>query len=505
MGKPTGFKEIPRQLPHRRPVELRLLDWNEVYQDFPKQQIRDQGARCMDCGIPFCHNGCPLGNIIPEWNDLVYKDRWLDALDMLYKTNNFPEFTGRVCPAPCEEACVLNINDRPVTIKLLEQSIIDYAFKKADEGDEAFKEAVNPHKPEKRTGKKVAVIGSGPAGLGCAAQLNKAGHLVTVFERADRVGGLLMYGIPNFKLEKQVVQRRVKLMEDAGITFKTNANVGVNVNIEDLRKEFDAITLCGGATQARDLNVPGRELKGICPAMTYLPLANKVCLGDECPPDFISAEGKHVVILGGGDTGADCLGTAQRQGAKSIKQFELLPRPPEARSDDAVKAGNLQPWPYWPMIFRTSSAHEESAKVHGTDVRDFSINTKKFTGDEDGNVRKLHGVRLEWAKDATGRFQMKEVPGSEFEIDCDLCLLAMGFVGPEKPGAIEQLGLALDPRGNVKVDENYMSSVPGVFAAGDMRRGQSLVVWAISEGRQAARGIDEFLMGRTELPYMKLF
>src|SRR3712207_4739012 len=428
MGKPTGFKEIPRQLPHRRPVELRLLDWNEVYQDFPKQQIRDQGARCMDCGIPFCHNGCPLGNIIPEWNDLVYKDRWLDALDMLYKTNNFPEFTGRVCPAPCEEACTLNINDKPVTIKLVEQSIIDYAFKRADERDEAFRKAVNPHKPEKHTGKKVSVIGSGPAGLGCAAQLNKAGHLVTVFERSDRVGGLLMYGIPNFKLEKHVVLRRIKLMEEAGITFKTNANVGFNVNVEDLRREFDAIVLCGGATQARDLNVPGRELKGIYPAMAYLPLANKRCLGDDCPPgDFISAEGKHVVILGGGDTGADCLGTAQRQGAKSIKQFELLPRPPESRSDEAVKAGNLQPWPYWPMIFRTSSAHEEAAKVFGGDIRDFSINTKSFSGDADGNVKKLHGVRLEWNKDAAGRWQMKEIPGSEFELDCDLCLLAMGF------------------------------------------------------------------------------
>ena len=496
MGKPTGFKEIPRQLPHRRPVELRLLDWKEVYTDFPDQQLRDQGARCMDCWIPFCHNGCPLGNIIPEWNDLVYKDRWKDALDMLFKTNNFPEFTGRVCPAPCEEACVLSINEKPVTIKLIEQSIIDYAFKEG---------WVKPEIPETRTGKKVAVIGSGPAGLGCAAQLNKAGHHVTVFERADRVGGLLMYGIPNFKLEKHVVERRVKLMEASGITFKTNANVGINVSVDDLRKEFDAIVLCGGATQARELNVPGRELKGIYPAMTYLPMANKVCLGDDCPPDFISAEGKHVIILGGGDTGADCLGTAQRQGAKSIKQFELLPRPPEARSEEAVAAGNLQPWPYWPMIYRTSSAHEESATVFGADVRDFSINTKKFTGNEAGEVKKLHGVRLEWTKDDAGRWQMKEIPGSEFELDCDLCLLAMGFTGPEKPGAIQQLGLELDPRGNVKVDESYMSSVPGVFAAGDMRRGQSLVVWAISEGRCAAAGVDQFLMGSTDLPKLKLF
>ncbi len=495
MGKPTGFKEIPRKLPHRRPVELRLLDWNEVYQDFPKQQLRDQGARCMDCGIPFCHNGCPLGNIIPEWNDLVYRDRWQDALDMLFKTNNFPEFTGRVCPAPCEESCTLNINEKPVTIKLIEQSIIDHAFAEG---------WVKPEPPEMRTGKKVAVVGSGPAGLGAAAQLNKAGHCVTVFERSDRIGGLLMYGIPNFKLEKHVVERRVKLMQAEGITFEVNANIGFNVKVEDLRKKFDAIVLCGGATQARELNVPGRDLKGIYPAMTYLPMANKMCFGDDCPDDYIDAKSKHVVILGGGDTGADCLGTAQRQGAKSIKQFELLPRPPEARSEDAVKAGNLQPWPYWPMIFRTSSAHEEAASVFGNDVRDFSINTSKFTGDN-GVVKKLHGVRLEWNKDPAGRWQMKELAGSAFELDCDLCLLAMGFVSPEHPGPIQQLGLALDPRGNVKVDESYMSSVPGVFAAGDVRRGQSLIVWAISEGRQAARGVDQFLMGGSELPYMKLF
>src|SRR5919107_1827220 len=383
MGNPVGFKQIPRQLPHRRPVELRLLDWNEVYQPGTHDLLRDQGARCMDCGIPFCHNGCPLGNIIPEWNDLVYKDRWLDALDMLYKTNNFPEFTGRVCPAPCEEACTLNINDRPVTIKLLEQSIIDYAFKKADEGDEAFKDAVNPHKPERRTGKKVAVIGSGPAGLGCAAQLNKAGHLVTVFERADRIGGLLFYGIPNFKLEKRVVERRVELMEAEGVTFKTNANVGFDVKVEDLRRDFDAIVLCGGATAARELNVPGRELKGIYKAMEYLPLANKQCLGDQCPPEeFIDAKGKHVIILGGGDTGADCLGTALRQGCKSVKQFELLPRPPEQRSEADLREGKIQPWPYWPMVYRSSSAHEEAVKFAGQDIRDFSINTKRFSGDE---------------------------------------------------------------------------------------------------------------------------
>ena len=489
MGKPTGFKEIDRQTPQRRPIELRILDWEEVYHDFPEDKLRAQGARCMDCGIPFCHNGCPLGNIIPEWNDLVYRNRWRDALEMLLKTNNFPEFTGRVCPAPCEEACVLGINEKPVTIKLVEQNIIDRAFAEG---------WVTPQPPEKRTGKKVAVVGSGPAGLAAAAQLNKAGHLVTVFERDDRPGGLLMYGIPNFKLEKKVVERRVRLMEAEGITFSVNANVGQTVKIEDLRRDFDAIVLCSGATEARDLKVPGRELKGIHRAMEYLPLQNKRNLGDHIPGEqFIDAKDKHVIILGGGDTGADCLGTAQRQGAKSIKQFELLPRPPEARTPE-------MPWPYWPMIFRTSSAHEEAAWSYGGDVRDFSINTKRFSG-ENGVVKKLHAVRLEWSKGPDGRFAMKETPGSDFELDCDLCLLALGFVHPEHPGPIQQLGLKLDNRGNVLVDENYMTSVPGVFSAGDMRRGQSLIVWAISEGRCAAHGVDKYLMGRSELPYLKLF
>ncbi len=489
MGKPTGFKEITRELPKRRPIELRILDWEEVYHDFPEDKLRAQGARCMDCGIPFCNNGCPLGNIIPEWNDLVYKNRWHDALAMLFKTNNFPEFTGRVCPAPCEEACVLGINEKPVTIKLIEQNIIDRAFAEG---------WVKPHPPEKRTGKKVAVVGSGPAGLAAAAQLNKAGHLVTVFERADRIGGLLMYGIPNFKLEKKVVERRVKLMEEEGITFKTNSNVGQDIKIEDLRRDFDAIVLCGGATEARDLKVPGRELNGIFKAMDYLPLQNKRNLGDTIADhEFISAKDKNVIILGGGDTGADCLGTAQRQGAKSIKQFELLPRPPEARNDD-------MPWPNWPMIYRTSSAHEEAAFGYGGDVRDFSINTKSFSG-ENGVVNKLHAVRLEWNKGADGRYAMKEVPGSEFTLDCDLCLLALGFIHPEHPGPIQQLGLKLDPRGNVIVDDNYMTSLPGVFSAGDMRRGQSLIVWAISEGRCAAHGVDQYLMGRSQLPYLKLF
>jgi glutamate synthase (NADPH/NADH) small chain len=501
MGKPTGFKELPRKMPSRRPVGLRVLDWNEIYVPFGdmkkhEQELRDQGARCMDCGIPFCQGptGCPLGNIIPEWNDLVYKNRWREALDMLFKTNNFPEFTGRICPAPCEEACVLGINARPVTIKLIEQNIIDRAF---EEG------WVTPQLPEKRTGRKVAVVGSGPAGLGAAAQLNKAGHWVTVFERADRIGGLLIYGIPNFKLEKSVVDRRVKLMEAEGIKFVTNANVGFDPKIEDLQRDFDAIILCNGATRARDLNVPGRELAGIHFAMDYLPQQNKLNMGDKLPA-HIDAKGKNVIILGGGDTGADCLGTALRQKCASVKQFELLDKPPATRAEDA--AGDVAPWPNWPMIFRTSSAHEEAIEFGGgRDCRDFAINTKSFSG-ENGVVKKIHCVRLEWVKDpATGRKSMKEIAGSEFELECDLCLLAMGFTGPEKEGAIAQLGLNLDGRGNVVVDQNYATNVPGVYAAGDIRRGQSLVVWAISEGRQAARGVDTMLMGRSDLPGMKLF
>jgi glutamate synthase (NADPH/NADH) small chain len=490
MGKPTGFKEISRELPKRRPVELRILDWNEIYLDFADDKLQKQGARCMDCGIPFCHQGCPLGNIIPDWNDLIYRKRWREAIEVLFKTNNFPEFTGRVCPAPCEEACVLGINEKPVTIKLIEQNIIDHAFKEG---------WVAPQPPAKRTGKKVAVVGSGPAGLAAAAQLNRAGHWVTVFERADRAGGLLMYGIPNFKLEKSVVERRLHLMEAEGIKFLCNANVGVNIKVDELRKEFDAIVLCGGSTKARDLPVPGRELKGIHLAMDYLPLQNKRNLGDAIPDEsFISAKDKHVIILGGGDTGADCLGTAQRQGAKSIRQFELMPRPPEARVKD-------MPWPNWPMIYRVSSAHEEAAAAFGGDVRDFAINTKAFSG-ENGVVKKLHGIRLEWEMQGSRPVKMKEIPGSEFELDCDLCFLALGFIHPETTGPIEQLGLEKDPRGNVKVAENYMTNIPGVFAAGDIRRGQSLVVWAISEGRQAARGVDQYLMGASDLgPAMKLF
>ncbi len=487
MGKPTGFKEIARETPTRKPVTLRILDWNEIYQPFPADKLQQQGARCMDCGIPFCHTGCPLGNIIPDFNDLVYRNRWRDAYEVLARTNNFPEFTGRVCPAPCEEACVLGINEKPVTIKNIEQYIIERAF---DEG------WVQPQPPPRRTGKSVAVIGSGPSGLGCAAQLNKAGHSVTVFERADRIGGLLMYGIPNFKLEKRIVERRVDIMKREGIKFLTNANVGFNYPIDDLRRDFDALVLCGGATNPRDLAVPGRELNGIHFAMDYLPQQNKQNHGDAIP-DAITARDKHVIILGGGDTGADCLGTAERQGCRSVKQFELLPRPPEERTID-------MPWPHWPMIYRTSSAHEEAIELFGGEVRDFAINTKFFSG-ADGKVTRLHGIRLEWEMQNSRPTKMKEVPGSEFELDCDLCLLALGFLCPDPNGPINQMGLEKDARGNVKVDSNYMTNTPGIFSAGDMRRGQSLVVWAISEGRQAARAVDAFLMGRSDLPELKLF
>ncbi|MBI1813859.1 MAG: glutamate synthase subunit beta [Deltaproteobacteria bacterium] len=478
MGKITGFLEIERELPARRPVPERLHDWRELEGKLPEDKLQAQGARCMDCGIPFCHKGCPLGNIIPDWNDLVYRGRWKTAIDRLHSTNNFPEFTGRVCPAPCEEACVLNINNDPVTIKQIEKQIIDHAWKE---------NWIVPQVPPHRTGKTVAVVGSGPAGLACAQQLARAGHLVTLFERADRIGGLLRYGIPDFKMEKHLIDRRMQQMAAEGVTFRPSTNVGVDYPVERLRKEFDAIALCGGATHPRDLPVPGRELKGIHFAMEFLPQQNKVVAGDTIAKQ-IMATGKRVIILGGGDTGSDCLGTSNRQGATSVHQFELLPQPPETRTN------GVAPWPYWPMILRTSSSHEEGV------VRDFSINTKYFSGDEHGNVKQLHGVRLEWVKDDSGRMTMKEIPGSEFAIDCELVLLALGFLGPEKPGLLSDLGVTLDERGNVKVDKTYMSSVPGVFASGDMRRGQSLVVWAIWEGRECARGVDAYLMGATDLP-----
>ena len=476
VAKVTGFLEFGRETPTRRPVPERVSDWLEVYEDFPVEKLKAQAARCMDCGIPFCHQGCPLGNIIPDWNDLVYRNQWRDAIDRLHATNNFPEFTGRLCPAPCEAACVLGINSDPVTIKQVELSIIERAW------DEDW---IVPEVATIATGKAVAVIGSGPAGLACAQQLARAGHAVTLFERDDRIGGLLRYGIPDFKMQKEFIDRRLTQMAAEGVVFKPGVNVGVDIDIREMQVQFDAICLAGGATNPRNLDVPGRELDGIHLAMEYLPLQNKRNAGDEIPDaDFISAEGKRVVILGGGDTGADCLGTAIRQGARAVLQYELLPRPPASRPDET-------PWPTWPNIYRVSSAHEEGG------LRDYSILTKSLSG-EDGKLRKLHGVRVEFVSEE-GRQVMREIPGTEFEEDCELLLLAMGFLGPERPGMLEQLGCELTDRGNVKADENKMTSVPGVFTAGDMTRGQSLIVWAIAEGRIAARGIDQYLMGETAL------
>jgi glutamate synthase (NADPH/NADH) small chain len=478
MGKPTGFIEIQRKKHPTRTVGERVHDWHEVYLPYPEESLREQAARCMDCGIPFCHNGCPLGNLIPDWNDLIYRERWKAAIDRLHATNNFPEFTGRLCPAPCEGACVLGINNEPVTIKAVEVSIIDRAF---DEG------WVTAQPPETRTGRRVAVVGSGPAGLAAAAQLNRAGHTVTVFERADRIGGLLRYGIPEFKLEKRNLDRRLQLMTEEGITFRTNANVGVNVSAAELKVDYDAIVLAGGSTRPRDLQVPGRELTGIHFAMDYLTLQNRVNEGDEVPADgFITAKGRHVIIIGGGDTGADCLGTAHRQGALGVHQLELLPQPPDGRA-----AGN--PWPLWPNIFRVSSAHEEGGE------RMFSIATTRFSGNEAGHVTTLHAHRVEMVNQG-GKVEFKPVPNSEFELKADLVLLAMGFLGPETNGALSKLGVRMTDRGNVWRDERWMTSVPGVFTCGDMQRGQSLIVWAIAEGRSCARGVDEYLMGRTSLP-----
>jgi glutamate synthase (NADPH/NADH) small chain len=477
MGKPTGFIEIARKKPPTRPVAERLHDWNEVYLPYADTALRDQAARCMDCGIPFCHTGCPLGNLIPDWNDLVYRDRWKTAIDRLHATNNFPEFTGRLCPAPCEGACVLGINNDPVTIKAVEVSIIDRAF---DEG------WVAAQPPEVRTGRRIAVVGSGPAGLAAAEQLNRAGHTVTVFERADRAGGLLRYGIPAFKLEKRILERRLNLMIEEGVTFRTGANIGVDIPVEELRAEFDAIVLAGGSTRPRDLPVPGRELGGIHFAMEYLTVQNRRNEGDTIDVGDISAKGKHVVIIGGGDTGADCLGTAHRQGAAGVHQLELLPQPPADRA-------NTNPWPLWPNIFRVSSAHEEGGE------RLFSIATEKFTGNTQGRVTTLHGNKVEMVN-IGGRVDFKPVPDSAFELKADLVLLAMGFVGPERTGMLDKLGVRMTDRGNVWRDERWMTSVPGVFTAGDMQRGQSLIVWASAEGRSAARGVDAFLMGRSDLP-----
>jgi glutamate synthase (NADPH/NADH) small chain len=458
--------EFPREVAQRRPAVDRVNDWQEVYLPFPEEKLRTQGARCMDCGVPFCHNGCPLHNIIPDWNDLVYHGRWKDAIRQLHATNNFPEFTGRVCPAPCEAACVLGINEPPVTIKQIERAIIDRAF------EEGY---IHPEPPAVRSGKRVAVVGSGPAGLAAAQQLSRSGHAVTVFEKNDRIGGLLRYGIPNFKMEKHLIDRRLEQMRGEGVTFQTNAHIGKEIPAEDLRKQFDAILLAGGSEKARDLDVPGRELKGIHFAMEFLPQQNRRNEGDTIPAgEEILATGKHVVIIGGGDTGADCLGTCHRQKAASVTQFELLPKPPDLRSPQT-------PWPLWPLQLRTETSHEEGG------IRDWSVSTSRLVGDENGNVKELQALRV----GPPPKFEPKK--GSEFSIKSDLVLLAMGFLGPVKNGLLEQLGVQLDQRGNVATNGNYMSSVPGVFAAGDMRRGQSLVVWAISEGRKAAANLDRYL------------
>src|SRR5688572_3616029 len=478
MGKATGFIEIHRKKQPTRPVEERVRDWNEVYLPWPTGELEGQGARCMDCGIPFCHQGCPLGNLIPDWNDLIYRDRWQAAIDRLHATNNFPEFTGKLCPAPCEGACVLGINDDPVTIKAIEASIIDRAWQEG---------WVTPRPPVNRTWKKIAIVGSGPAGLAAADQLNRAGHLVTVFEKADRIGGLLRYGIPEFKMEKSALDRRLAVLEAEGIVFRAGVNVGVDVTMARLRADYDAVLLAGGAGQPRDLPVPGRDLKGVHYAMDYLTLQNRRCEGDEIPEaEFITAAGKHVIIIGGGDTGADCLGTAHRQGALSVHQLELMPMPPKERAAD-------NPWPQWPQIFRVSSAHEEGGE------RVYAVSTQRFSGDSEGHVRALHGVRVDMVREG-GRMQFKPVPGSEFEIRADLVLLAMGFTGPEKSPMLSDLGVTMTDRGNVARDAQWMTNVPGVFTAGDMQRGQSLIVWAIAEGRSAARAIDQYLMGESQLP-----
>jgi glutamate synthase (NADPH) small chain len=478
LGEPTGFKDRLRQPPPRRDTHERIRDYNEFVLHWTEEDARGQGARCMDCGIPFCHKGCPLGNVIPDFNDFVSKGRWDRALEALHATNNFPEFTGRICPAPCEAACTLSINQDPVTIEYIEKAIADRGW---EEG------WIKPQAPATRTGKKVAVIGSGPSGMAASQQLNRAGHSVTLFERANYIGGLLRLGIPDFKLDKHLIERRVQQMREEGVEFRTGVYVGQNYAVEDLKNNFDVILLCIGSTIPRNLDIPGRELEGVHFAMDFLTQQNKILAGESFPEeDRISAEGKRVVILGGGDTGADCLATAHRQGAEIVRQFDIIPEPPVSRA-----AGN--PWPQWPVILRRSYALEEGGSL------DWSVGTQSFSG-SDGHVEKLHMARLDWARDENGRNQMTEVPGSEFDIDADLVLLAMGFLHPERSGLVESLGVELDPRGNVKTDQNKMSNVPGIFAAGDASRGQSLVVWALSEGREAARGVDLYLMGESALP-----
>lgn len=479
MGKTTGFLEFNRELPGKRSCKDRVQDYNEFVDRYPDEKLNQQAARCMNCGVPFCHSGCPLGNIIPEFNDAVYQKNWYEAYEILSSTNNFPEFTGRICPAPCESACVLGINQPPVAIEEIEKHIIEIAFEKG---------FVQPKVPNIRTGKKIAVIGSGPAGLAAAAQLNYAGHTVTVFERDDEPGGLLRYGIPDFKLEKWVVERRIQLLEKEGVVFKCNANVGVNVSIHDLLREYHAIILAGGATIPRNLEIPGRELKGVYFAMEFLKQQNKRVSNKKVEGEELFATDKNVVVIGGGDTGSDCVGTSNRHGAKSITQFELLPKPPEFRSQ-------YMPWPTYPMLLKTTSSHEEGANRH------WAIATKSFIGDEKDNLRALKVVDLEWKTGEDGRTtQFTEVAGSERELPCELALLAMGFVHPQHQGLIQELGVELDARGNVRATEtNYQTNISKIFTAGDMRRGQSLVVWAISEGRECARKVDEYLMGHSML------
>jgi glutamate synthase (NADPH/NADH) small chain len=495
MGKPTGFIEYSRMLPVARPAAERINDWQEFYQHLSEEEsLRLQAARCMDCGIPFCHtgellsgtaSGCPINNLIPEWNDLVYRGHWREALNRLLHTNNFPEFTGRVCPAPCEGSCVLGINDSPVAIKSIEQAIIEKGFEAG---------WVLPQRPSVRTGKEVAVIGSGPAGLACAAQLNLAGHWVTVFERADRVGGLLMYGIPNMKLEKTVVERRIDLMTTEGVQFVTNVHVGHDYPASRLVEEFDAVVLCGGATRARDLEIEGRNLSGIHLAMEFLH-SNTSSLLDSNHEDgkFLSARDKDVIVIGGGDTGTDCLGTALRHGCKSLVQFEILSKPPDRRAPD-------NPWPQWPRVYRRDYGQEEVASVFGQDPRAFCVMSTRFLGDAKGHVRSVETVQLEWSSKKNGPVAPREIPGTKREWPTQMVLLAMGFLGPETDGLLSQLGVMIDQRGNVSVNDDKMTNVPGIFAAGDMARGQSLVVWAIADGRRAAKGVDRYLMGETMLP-----
>jgi glutamate synthase (NADPH/NADH) small chain len=494
MGKPTGFLEYERQLPADREPSVRADDWGEFHDQLPEAELREQGARCMNCGVPFCHMGtilngmaagCPVNNLIPEWNDLVYRGQWRDAIERLHKTNNFPEFTGRVCPAPCEGSCVLGINDDPVTIKNMERAIVDRAF---DEG------WIVPEPPAKRTGKTVAVVGSGPSGLACAAQLNKAGHTVTVYERADRVGGLLMYGIPNMKLDKSLVQRRADLLTAEGVTFVTGKEIGKDISAEELKSTFDAVVLCTGATKPRDLPLEGRNLKGVHFAVDFLRLNTKSLLdSDHADGNYISAKDQDVIVIGGGDTGTDCVGTSIRHNCRSLVQFEIMGQAPDERQPN-------NPWPQWPKIHRVDYGQEESIEIFGADPRRYSVMTKELVSDDNGHVKELHTVQVEWKVGDNGRFGPQEMAGTEKVWPAQLVLIAMGFLGPED-AAIEQLGLERDERSNAKaVHEKYVTSESGIFAAGDCRRGQSLVVWAINEGRGAARECDRFLMGHTDLP-----